>query len=219
MKITVTGRANTRLRPELATLTLRLGFESTTPEAALDQATRLANAVGDALAELDAADPRPVDSTALLPMTTNSWRPWGNDGQQLPLRHRAEARATLVFSDFAALSRFIDRWGREEGVSVEGVEWSLTRTRQAEETRSILGAATDDARARAVALAVAAGEDGVRFVELSDTPFRAGEAEPRMYARAAAMSVGGAGGGSDGVDLTPEDIELEAVVYAVFTTD
>ncbi len=217
MKITVTGRANTRLRPELATLNLRLGFESTTPEAALEQATRLANAVGDALADLDAADPRPVESTALLPLTTDSWRPWGTDGNQLPLRFRANAHATLVFSDFAALSRFIDRWGREPGVSVDGVEWSLTRTRQAEETRSILGAAVADARARAVALAVAAGEDSVRFVELSDTPVQPATPEPRMYARAA-MAVGTDRGG-DGVDLTPEDIELEATVHAIFTTD
>lgn len=213
MRITVTGRANARLRPELATLSLRVGFESPTPGAALEQATRLANAIGDALEELDAADPCPVESTALLPLTTDSWRPWGSDGNQLPPRFRANARATLVFNDFRALSGFIDRWGREEGLSVEGVEWSLTKARNADETRSILGAAVVDARARAMALAVAAGEDGVRFVELSDTPFRAGEPEPRMYARAA-MAAGG-----DGIDLTPEDVELEAVIHAVFTTD
>lgn len=217
MRITVTGRANTRLRPELATLSLRVGFESTTPGAALEQATTLANAVGDALDELDAADPCPVESTALLPLTTDSWRPWGSDGNQLPLRYRANGRATLVFNDFRALSRFIDRWGREEGVSVEGVEWSLSQARKADETRSILWAAVADARARALALAVAAGEDGVRFVELSDTPFRGNDPEPRMYARAA-MAAGGTGNG-DGIDLTPEDIELDAVVYAVFTTD
>lgn len=217
VEITVSGRAERRVPPELAVVTLRVGFEAERPEPAVRQTTELANALGSALRALRDAAPSPVRETALLPLSTSSWRPWSNDGRQLPLRHRAESRARLTFTDFAALPAFMDRWGREPGIQVDGVEWRLTRGTEDRVTAEVLAEAVRDARARAEALAAAAGEGRVSFVALSDSPLTPAEPPQPRFARAAMMD--SAGGGGEGIDLTPEDIEIAAVVHARFTTD
>ena len=216
MRITVIGDARAELPPELAVLHLTLGHESGDLDKAVREATQLAQAMNAEFLALKDADPCPVTETVLLPLATRSWRPWAQDGSQLPLRHEAQSRAKLTFSNFRAMSAFINGWAREPGVVVDHVEWRLTEQRERAEKSRILADAVADAHERAGILSIAAGQGEVRFVELSDSPLDGG-APPGLFAAAGADSAMMRSGG--GVDLTPEDIRLEARVHARFTTD
>lgn len=220
MKITVMGEAKAAFQPEIAVVHLSLGHESGDLDQAVEHASELADAMNSEFHGLKTQDPCPVEETVLLALSTRSWRPWAQDGSQLPLRHRATSRAKLTFNNFRALSNFIDVWGRKDGVSVDHVQWKLTDEREEAEKARILADAVDDARAKAEVLAQAAGAGAVTFVELSDSPFPDdGGAQPMAFA-AAPMARGAAGGGGrgEGVDLTPEDIEVRSAVHARFTT-
>lgn len=217
MKITVVGKAITTLQPELAELHLSLGFQSGQLERAVRDATEVAEAFNQELRRLNDEDPCPVTETVLLPLSTRSWRPWSQDGSQLPFQHEAASRAKLTFANFRAMSAFINDWGRQPGVTINHVDWKLTDEREAAETSRILGDAVADARARAATLAAAAGEGEVRFVELSDTPFN--DVRQDMFSEAGLQMARGAAGGGEGVDLTPEDIIVQVRVHARFTTD
>lgn len=218
MLITVAGRARRSLPPERATLRLRLGFETDEMAQSLDLTTRLVHKVSQAIEEMKLQQPSPTTWSAVLPVSTRSHRPYSQQGKVLPLRHSAWADVLIKFSDFGSLARFCDQWGRAEGVTIARVEWTLTLAREDEEKRLVLEAAVRDAQQRAQIMASAAGAGTVRFVQLADpgllgvpTPL----SEPVLAARSMARD---AGGSTDAIDLTPEDINLETGVHARFET-
>ena len=133
------------------------------------------------------------------------------------MRHSAACRAKVKFRDFRALSQFIDAWGSRDGVTVEWVEWTLTEERQRREA-DVLARAVENAKSRAQTMATAAGAGEVRFLELSDPGLLGTTPVSESFAQARAMKAYDASGG-EGVDLQPEDVELNAQVQARFTTD
>lgn len=215
MRITVTGEASARFRPDLAVCHLGLAFESEEMGEALEQVTELANLVGQEFKRLEGEEPSPVTATTVLPPSTSTWRPQDREGRPLPERHRASATARVTFTDFRAMSRFIDSLARRPGVSVENVEWRLNDDNRAQKRSGILTSAVVDAHEKASILAAAAGDPRVSFLELDESPDFTGP-QPRMFARAAMISGDIASGG---IDLSPEDIEVSATIRAVFTTD
>lgn len=216
MLITVGGRARRSLPPERATLHLRLGFETDDMSQSVDLATRLVNAVSRAIDALKQQEPSPTTWSAVLPISTRSFRPYSQQGTVLPLRHSAWAEVRIKFADFAALAQFCHKWGRTDGVTLSDVEWTLTLAQEAAQKRLVLEAAVRDARERAQVMANAAGAGELRFVHLADpgllgvpTPL----SEPILAARAMLRTADSAEGG---IDLSPEDIDLEASVHAKF---
>lgn len=216
--ITVAGRARRSLPPERATLILRLGFETDEMGQSLDLTTRLVRDVSQSVEEMKLRQPPPTTWSAVLPVSTRSHRPYSQQGKVLPLRHSAWADAKIKFCDFDALALFCNQWGRADGVTIVRVEWTLTLAREDEEERLVLKAAVRDAQERAQVMAEAAGMGAVRFVHLADpgllgvpTPL----SEPTPVARSMARDPGAP---AEAIDLTPEDIKLEAAVHARFET-
>lgn len=220
MQITVQGQATASLPPERATAHLELGFEGPDKQGVLARTTELANEFGAYLEWLKGLDPSPTTWSALLPIGTRSWRPYSNDGKVQPVRHAASCWAKVKFSDFRALAKFIDQWGGREGVSLRNVEWALTEAAREREEEGVLTRAVASARARAQTIATAAGAGEVRFLELAD-PGLLPDAGPAQesYSSAKMMRSMDGGMGGEGVDLRPEDVDLEARVHARFTTD
>lgn len=222
MDITVQGEAFASFPPERATLHLQLGFESDDKLDAIARTTALGRDFVAEVERLKAAEPSPLTWSAVLPISTRSWRPYAEDGRLLPLRHAAHLTAKLKFSDFKALSAFIDQWGAVEGVTIHWVEWTLTEAHRTKEEADVLGRAVEAARERALIMAKAAGTGQVRFIEIADEGLlsRPESAAPQAYGaamRSSMMMKDSAGG--DGVDLTPENVELSARIHARFTTD
>lgn len=221
MEITVSGTGRSSLRPERATLHLTAGFESGDKAEAMSEATRVVNELSADLRRLKELDPSPTTWSAVLPIGTRSWRPWSDQGAILPMRHAASARLMVKFRDFPTLAGFADHWGGRPGVTLGHIEWTLTETRQKETERSVLAQAVEVARERAQVLATAAGAGEVRCLEVSD-PGMLGhrtEGEPMMLAASRSAYAKDAGGGGEGIEIAPEDVDVEATVHARFTAD
>jgi len=85
----------------------------------------------------------------------------------------------------------------------------------------VLAQAVEVARERAQVLATAAGAGEVRCLEVSD-PGMLGhrtEGEPMMLAASRSAYAKDAGGGGEGIEIAPEDVDIEATVHARFTAD
>ncbi|MBK8729641.1 MAG: SIMPL domain-containing protein [Tetrasphaera sp.] len=221
MEITVSGTGRSSLRPERATLHLTAGFESGDKAEAMSEATRVVNELSADLRRLKELDPSPTTWSAVLPIGTRSWRPWSDQGAILPMRHAASARIMVKFRNFPTLAGFADHWGGRPGVTLGHIEWTLTETRQKETERSVLAQAVEVARERAQVLATAAGAGEVRCLEVSD-PGMLGhrtEGEPMMLAASRSAYAKDAGGGGEGIEIAPEDVDIEATVHARFTAD
>lgn len=219
MDIVVAGTARCTVAPERATVHARVSFEAAVKAEALARATEQANALGSALRALQSTEASPVESVAVLPISTRQWHPHADDGRVLPLRHLAEALTRVTFSDFPALTSFIDQWGSADGITIDWVEWTLTPESRSREEGAVLERAVGHARERATAMAHASGSGEVRCVEVADAGLLSPGA-PAMAYEMAPMSMKRSGGGDGGgVDLSPADIELSATVHARFTTD
>ena len=218
MQITVAAHAHSATAPERATLHMRLGVEGTDKKAALEHTTSLVKSFANAVEQMKSLSPSPVTWSAIAPIGTRSWRPWSNDGTTAPLRHSAESAVKLKFHDFGALSRFIDQWGGHPGVSVDKVLWTLTEHRQEQEEDNALTSAVMQAHARAATMARAAGERAVRFLELADQGLLTDGEVSHPHAQTMALR-SGSGMRDEGVTIAPEDVEIDVVVHARFTTD
>ncbi len=220
MQISVAGHAHGSFPPERATLQMRLGVEGTDKEAALEHTTFLVQGFTTVVDQLKDMAPSPITWFSVAPIGTRSWRPWTDKGTQLPVRHAAESVVKLKFHDFSALSRFIDQWGGRSGVSIDGIEWTLTDAHRAAEEDNVLSQAVVTAHARATTMARAAGEKGVRFLELADIGLLDGNVESRGHEEAyGALAMSASAQEGEGVTVAPENVELDVTVHARFTTD
>lgn len=218
MHITVVGHARASFPPERATLRMRLGVEGSDKHAAMDHTTTLVQAFTAAVEQMKELTPSPTTWSAVAPIGTRSWRPW-SEGASLPVRHAAECIVQLTFRDFQALARFIDQWGGRNGVSIDSVAWSLTEPRREAEDERVLTQAVLQAHARATTMAHAAGEPGVRFLELADRGLLDGGAPEDVFPLHAVSLRAGGAGEDEGITIAPEDVHLDVTVHARFTTD
>lgn len=219
MQITVVGHAHASLRPERATLSMRLGLEGTDKQAVLRDTTTLVKGFTAVIEQLKAMNPSPTTWSSVAAIGTRSWRPWTDKNVTPPMRHSAECLVKMKFHDFEALSRFIDQWGGRSGVTISGVEWSLTEGHRRLEEEKVLAEAVRQAHARATTMARAAGQQAVIFLELADRGLlndSPGPGGPMAYA---ASMRGGGPNESEGITIAPEDVELDATVHARFSTD
>jgi uncharacterized protein YggE len=219
MDITVVGTARASLAPERGTLHLTLGHEGGDKAQVLEATTGLVQSFSAYVDELKSAQPSPTTWSAILPVRTRSWRPWSDKGQVLPLRHAASAEVRLKYRDFSALAATVDAWGALAGVTVNHVEWALTEATRATQEAEVLRRAVADAQSRAQAMATAAGQGEVRWVELADPGLLQGGARPAAGVEsytAASMRAGKADAGG-GTDVAPEDIAWQVQVHARFS--
>jgi len=220
MDLTVVGTARASLPPERGTLHLTLGHEGDDKAQVLQATTALVQSFSAYVEELRSAQPSPTTWSAILPVRTRSWRPWSDHGEVLPPRHGASADVRLTYHDFAALAGTVDAWGGLDGVTVHHVEWALTEATQATQEAEVLRRAVADAHSRAQAMATAAGQGEVRWVELADPGLLGGgtrltglETFHHTSLRRGEEDTG------EGADVSPEDIEWQVQVHARFSTD
>ena len=225
MEITVTGTGRASQPPERATIHLTVGFEGSGKDEVLTRTTQLVQELSAEIERLRHHESQPTTGSAVLPIGTRSWRPWSDKGAVLPLRYAASSRIQVKFRDFRALSGFADAWGRREGITLGGVDWTLTEQVQQDIERRVRVSAVEDARDRAQVYATAAGGGVVRCVQVADPGLLPGQgqaADLMVGAAPMAMRAGAAkygASGDEGIEISPEDVDIEAVVHARFITD
>ena len=161
-------------------------------------------------------------ATALARWTTSglrAWseRPWSQDGAILPLVQHARVDLTAVFTDFEALSLWLDAAASRDGVVVDGVDWRLAEASAQQKRAQAQQDAVADAVSRATAFASSLGLSALSPLSLADPGMlgSTGESAPGPAIRGKAM-MAMADSVSGGVSFRPEEIRVTAAVDARF---
>ena len=217
MRITVVGSHAWSIAPERGTVHLLVDLEGDDRAATSRSAAEVVDALGRDLHRLRQGSDAPLTWYSVGPLVTRSWRPWGPDGQPMAPRFGASANLKAKFRDFTAMAEATTRWAEHDGVQVTHVEWALTDATRTTTEAAALTRAVEEARARALAIAQAAGWSDVELEEVADpgllvAPPGVGPAPMAAGAlRSMAFKDESAGGG-----VAPEDVRGEAVVHARF---
>lgn len=219
VSITVRGAFESSYRPERATVHLAVSVEGATKDTVFAAASQSAAAVAGSVTPLLDAESGPVTWWASDQVRTWSHRPWAENGRQLPQVHHAAVDFQIRFSDFEALSRWLAGVAGLPGVSVTGIDWTLTDQRRAQLLNQVRAAAVLDAREKAQSYAGSLGlsllrpvavadvgmlGDGREGTEAAPSPRMALASRTSMRAEAAEIS------------FSPQDIVLDAQVDARF---
>jgi uncharacterized protein YggE len=206
ISITVSGRAETELPPERATVSISVQLDGAEPAAQLHGVAELSKRLSDGLRELHDQMDGPVTSWSSDQLRTWSARPWNAEGVELPLVHHAAIGLRAEFSDIEALGVWLTESAELSGVSIGNIQWALrdeTQQRVMAELRSL---AVDDAFAKARNYAAAIGRTDVVPVSLAE------EDDGQMLRMSSARF---RGGGSD-VEFTPTPINVMVRVEVRF---
>ncbi|WP_353828815.1 SIMPL domain-containing protein [Agromyces sp. SYSU T0242] len=214
--IAVTGRAEERVDPELAAVSLTVSSSGADRDRVLE---RVGSAHEHLLAEVRDLDARgALDTWSAGQLRVWSRRPFNAEGRQLPLVHQAAAEVRVVFRDLDELGAWVGPASSVEDVALDGVEWQLTDGTRARVQEVAQRAAVDDAVRKAAVYADALGLGAPVPVELADHGMLAEQpvprARPAMALRASAM---GDAGGAPAPELAPARLVVEASVDARFT--
>ena len=213
--ITVRGEFEAAHPPERATVRLGVGAEGATKDAVFASAVQTARVLNGQIESLMDAEHGPVTWWASDQVRTWSHRPWNQDGRQLPQVHHAGVDFTVRFSDFEVLSKWLSGVSAMQGVSVSGIEWTLTEPRKVQLTDQVRAAAVHDARDKAQSYASSLGLGTVRVVAIADVGML-GTAPPTSPMPRAAHMMSAAPESAEELSLTPQDVLLLAAVDARF---
>ncbi|WP_308799425.1 SIMPL domain-containing protein [Agromyces silvae] len=214
-QITVTGRAEARIAPELGAVSIAVAASGPSRDAVLQQAGRAHQALLDEVKSVDAEGVLDVWSAGQLRVWAH--RPWNAEGRQLPLAHEARADVEVVFRDLARLTEWVSAAAERDSIAIGGVEWRLTDATRHRVQEDAQRRAVADAIAKARVYADALGLGEPTAVELADRGLlgpQPGPSGPQpVMMRAAAFG----GAQAPVTELTPADLVLEASVDARFT--
>jgi uncharacterized protein YggE len=148
--------------------------------------------------------------------------PSATDGTRASsVRYRTRSTIEVRFQDFTALADWVGELAHVEGVTIEGVEWSLGHARRAEVEQDARLAAVADAVARASDYADALGLGAPELQAVYEPGLRPGEGGaggvPFMASRSLMAGSTLDDSGSVVFDLQPDDIEVTATISADFT--
>ncbi len=218
--ITVQGRHSARYPAERATLHVSVNHDGGKREPVFAAATETAESLRGDITALHDATAGPIVTWSSDSVRAWGDRPWNNEGKQLALVYHAVINFTVKFSDFDALSRFVESAASTDGVTIGNIEWTLTEDRQL--------AATESVRTQAVADAIAKATAYAKAIDLANVTATA-VADPGMLGDGASPASGGyelasvsrgfmkMDTGTPALSLSPEDIEVSAAVDARFT--
>lgn len=213
--ITVRGSDEARIAPERAVAHISAAADGPDRGAVVERIAAIAAPVREDLAARKAAGT--IDDWAAQRVSIWSDRPWNNEGRQLDLVHHASVEITATFSDFVALSDWLNLVAAQDGLQVGTVEWQLTPHTRARTERQVATAAVAVAVERAAAYAAAIDRSTVTPLEIADLGLLTSGVDaaptPRMFAKAAmAMDAAGA----PATDFHPDEIVITAAVEARF---
>ncbi len=108
--IAVTGHAEERIAPELGAVTLSVGGSGAARDDVYGRTSAAHERLLAAVRELEASGA--LEKWSADQLRVWSYRPWNNEGRQLPVVHQASADVEVVFRDLGRARRVGRRHGR-----------------------------------------------------------------------------------------------------------
>lgn len=214
--ITVQGRFSSYYPPERATVEIGVGFEGPDRGSVFSDTVASADVIRELVKSRHLPNTGPVTWWSSDSVQVWSTKPWNVEGEQLPLVFHSRVGFTVKFSDFEELSRVIEEVAVIDGVTVGKISWDLTEARKTAVIAEVRSRAVKDAVAKASVYAQSIGLGSVRAVALAD-PGMLGDRVGTSGADGGYSSMRMmAAGSAPELSLTPEDIEVVAIVDAKF---
>lgn len=215
--IAVTGRAEERIAPELGTVTLSVGAQGAVRDHVTGRTSTAHERLLAGVRELEASGA--LESWSAGQLRVWSYRPWNNEGKQLPLVHQASADVEVVFRDLARLGEWVGEAVTVTEVALGGIDWRLTDAtrRRVQETAQRAAVADALAKARVYASALGLGEPAP--VELADHGMLSAQPLPSAPKAMMMRTAADLGGGPQGTEFAPAQLVIEASVDARFTAE
>lgn len=216
--ITVQGMFSSFYPAERATVEVAVHHEAGRRQTAFDATVKAADLVRDGIEALHDPASGPITWWASDSVQVWNEKPWNTEGAQLPPVFHARITFTAKFSDFPALSGWIESVSSVDSVTVSSISWALTDARTTGVTAEVRSRAVKDAVAKATVYAQSIGLGSVTAVAIADPGMLGDQVHGNGPAEAGflrAVSVSGAGS-QPALSLKPEDIEVSAVVDARF---
>ena len=214
--ITVRGRFSSFSPPERATVRLSVGFEGEDRESVFSETMAVASRVRALVSALHSPTEGPITWWSSENIQVWSSRPWNQDGDQLPSVFHSRVAFSVKFSDFAAMAAWIERVAALDGLTVGDISWALTEARKTAVIAEVRSRAVKDAVAKASVYAQSIGLGSVRALALADPGMlgdRVGASDDGGIDPTPQIMLSGA---AQELSLTPEDIQVDAVVDARF---
>ena len=216
--IAVTGRAEERVDPELGAVTLSVGAQGATRDEVF---TRTSTAHERLLADVRGIEASgALDTWSAGQLRVWSYRPWNNEGRQLPLVHQASADVEVIFTDLARLGEWLGEAAGVPELTVNGVAWRLTDATLRAVQETAQRGAVADAVTKARVYASALGLGVPNPIELADHGMLTVQPLPGGAPKAMAMrAVADMGGAPPATEFAPAQLVIEASVDARFTAE
>ena len=218
MEITVRAAAQGRRVPQIAVIDIRASHESLDQQQASSAAHLLMRNLSDQLRTLQAQRPDIVHLLVVSAVSNRSWRPWNNEGKQLPMRHESSGLVRVALTDFAVVAELTQAWSAVEGLTVDALGWELTDEAQRDLEAEVTFQAVKLCRQRAEVMASASGFSEVTPLQVADTGLlEQPRAMAESFGASMAMARDSAGKAQgEGFDLSPREIEVRVQVEARF---
>ena len=124
--ITVQGEYELRHTPERGTVRLLVGFDGEDRQQTLALTVERQVSLTAELRELHDPQRGPVTQWASDRLRVWGDRPWNPEGRQLAPIFHAQVGIEVTFSDLTALSDWVGTASLLDGLTVQGVSWTLT---------------------------------------------------------------------------------------------
>lgn len=214
--ITVQGEYELHHPAERGDVRIRVSYDGPSRDEVLALTTQRHLSLTSELRELHHPQSGPVTQWSSDQLRVWGDRPWSGDGRRLDVVHQAEIGIDALFSDLAALSDWVGVVSLLDGVTVDGVTWSLTEARRQTLTQEARRRAVENAVAKATVYATSLGLTTVKPLALSD-PGMLGDGsvpgQPPQPLLARAIS---SGEGTATLALKPEELIIAVQVHARF---
>jgi uncharacterized protein YggE len=204
--LTVTGQGSVSVRPDELRISFAVITEAATVGDALDENSRLARKVIDALKRKGVEDDD-IQTTdfSIFPRYSNERKP--NESPEI-IGYRVQNQVRVKTSDMAAAGDLIEAGVGAGANSVAGIQFTVSDEESVYE--QAISAAAGDARRKATVLAEAAGVRIVRIVSIDLEPTFGGGPRPMFAAADMRMAAEGA------PPIEPGEVQTDARVRIVF---
>lgn len=210
-RISVRGEASVEVAPERATVNVVIDVDGA-ERAEVQQ--RGADARAECIASaraLHSATAGPITEWSAGQLQAWSSRPWNADGAQLPLVFHSRSTVTATFSDLEAVGAWTDAVSENDGVTLAGIDWSITDLTQQELEARCQRDAVANAVAKASVYASALGLGDVRPIAITEpATLSDGPLEFGSMSKIAMASAG------PSTEFTPELLRIVVQVNARF---
>jgi uncharacterized protein len=209
--ITVAGSHRVVHDPERATVRVGIGFEGSKRDSVLAATRAALDSLAGSLGAILDEEAGPVVSWHAETVRVWGDRPIGPDGTRLPVEFHSAVFVDAEFSQFDALSEWVDVVSARDGIAIDGIEWMLAPATERELTSEARRGAVADALEKADEYAAALGLGELTPVAVADPGLLHSGATPAVGYSATARAAAG------GMELRPASIAVEATVHVRFS--